>query len=92
MKIAFFSDTFYPEVNGVATSCLTLKRALEKRGHEVHVFAPKSRIPGGTQEPRVHLLPSTPLVWLKDRNWAFYSMATIRRIAAMDFDVIHTHS
>ena len=26
MKIGLFTDTFYPEINGVATSCLTLER------------------------------------------------------------------
>ena len=43
MKIGLFSDTFYPEINGVATSCLNLQRELTRRGHEVHVFAPKCR-------------------------------------------------
>ena len=40
MKIGLFSDTFYPEINGVATSILSLHRELTRRGHEVHVFAP----------------------------------------------------
>ena len=43
MKIGLFTDTFYPEINGVATSCLTLEQELTRRGHEVHVFAPKCR-------------------------------------------------
>ena len=76
----------------MATSCLTLKRALEKRGHEVHVFAPRNRIKGSTQDLRVHLLPSLPFFLLKDRNMAFYSAAQVRRLAAMGFDVVHTHS
>ena len=92
MKIAFFTDTFYPEVNGVAASCLTLKRALEKRGHEVHVFAPRSRVKDAVQDPRVHLLPSMPFFLLKDRNVTFYSGNALRRMAAMGFDVVHTHS
>ena len=43
MKIGLFSDTFYPEINGVATSILSLHKELTRRGHEVHVFAPKCR-------------------------------------------------
>ena len=43
MKIGLFSDTFYPEINGVATSCFNLQRELTRRGHEVHVFAPKCK-------------------------------------------------
>ncbi|MFR5795541.1 MAG: glycosyltransferase [Christensenellales bacterium] len=43
MKIGLFTDTFYPEINGVATSCLNLQRELTRRGHEVHVYAPKCK-------------------------------------------------
>ena len=32
MKIGLFTDTFYPEINGVATSCLNLQRELMRRG------------------------------------------------------------
>ena len=39
MKIGLFTDTFYPEINGVATSCLNLQRELTRRGHDVHVYA-----------------------------------------------------
>lgn len=30
MKIGLFTDTFYPEINGVATSCLNLQRELTR--------------------------------------------------------------
>lgn len=40
MKIAMFTDTYIPQVNGVATSVSLYKRALEKLGHEVYVVAP----------------------------------------------------
>ena len=43
MKIGLFTDTFYPEINGVATSCLNLQRELTRRGHDVHVYAPKCK-------------------------------------------------
>lgn len=35
MRIAMFSDTFPPEINGVATSCYNLMKTLENSGHEV---------------------------------------------------------
>ena len=34
MKIGLFTDTFYPEINGVATSCLNLYQQLQKMGQE----------------------------------------------------------
>lgn len=38
MKILITSDWYSPAVNGVVTSVLNLKRALEDRGHEVRVL------------------------------------------------------
>ena len=40
MKIAMFTDTYIPQINGVATSVHIFIKYLEKRGHEVYVVAP----------------------------------------------------
>ena len=56
MKIGLFTDTFYPEINGVATSCLNLQRELTRRGHEVHVYAPKCKGWEENQRENVHYL------------------------------------
>ena len=37
MNIALFSDTYYPEVNGVATSVHSLFLLLNKMGHNCYV-------------------------------------------------------
>ena len=37
MKIALFSDTYLPEINGVAIHVAALKEGLENLGHEVLV-------------------------------------------------------
>lgn len=38
MKIALFTDTYLPQINGVATSCYTLCKTLEDHGHSVLVI------------------------------------------------------
>ena len=38
MRIAFFTDTYPPEVNGVANTVARSARALTKKGHIVRVF------------------------------------------------------
>lgn len=38
MRIAIFTDTYSPEINGVATSCESLFNLLKKEGHEVYLF------------------------------------------------------
>ena len=40
MNIGIFTDTYFPQLNGVATSVQTLRRELEKRGHQVYIFTP----------------------------------------------------
>ncbi len=38
LKIAFYSDTYLPAVDGVVTSMLNAKAELERLGHEVFIF------------------------------------------------------
>ena len=92
MKIGIFTDTFYPEVNGVATSCLNLYKELEHRGHEVHVYAPKCKGWESFQSDRLHYLESAQFLLLKDRNVALPGYGTIRQALEMHFDVVHTNS
>ena len=63
MKIGLFTDTFYPEINGVATGCLNLQRELTRRGHEV-TFTPRNAKGLGrrTSGKMCHYLASAPLL------------------------------
>jgi hypothetical protein len=42
MKIALVSDTFPPDINGVAMTLHRLETGLLGRGHSVHLCRPKS--------------------------------------------------
>ncbi|MGG3625821.1 glycosyltransferase family 1 protein [Bacillus gobiensis] len=44
MKIAIFTDTFVPDVNGVAKTLKRYTEYLEKNGHSYIVFAPESTV------------------------------------------------
>ncbi len=41
MRIAIFSDQFYPELSGVVDSIIALGKELAKRGHDVHFYVPR---------------------------------------------------
>ena len=41
MRIAIFTDTYPPYVNGVSTSCFNLAKILKAHGHDVLVVAPR---------------------------------------------------
>jgi glycosyltransferase involved in cell wall biosynthesis len=41
MKIAMFTDYFYPEIGGIQDSIAITSRELGRRGHEVTIYAPR---------------------------------------------------
>jgi len=41
MRIAIFSDNFYPEISGISDSIISLAKELSKRGHSINFYAPK---------------------------------------------------
>lgn len=92
MRIGLFTDSFYPEINGVANSVYTLFQNLCTLQHDVHVFAPRCKGSDEVQNDRVHYIPSLPLLLLKDRNFSVYSPALAHHLKKYQFDVIHTNS
>ncbi len=43
MKIGFFTDTYFPQINGVTYTIDSWKKELEKLGHEVYVYYPSAQ-------------------------------------------------
>lgn len=63
MRIAYFSDNFYPEISGISDSIITTGEELHKRGHEVVYVAPwypKSAYKAGHRDLPVKRMPSLP--------------------------------
>ncbi len=90
MRIAFFTDTYYPQVNGVSTSVLMLKEYLEKLGHEVYVFTTTDpQAPKG--EKNVYRVTSIPFSSAR-RIGAFYNWRLGRITKHLGLDIIHTHT
>lgn len=92
MIIGLFTDTYYPEINGVATSVLTLKNELEKRGHNVYVFT--TTTPGAPDyEHNVFRVPSVPCALITERRVGlFYQHKLATIIKKLDLDLIHTNT
>ena len=95
MKIAWFTDTWLPTMDGVVCSLLSFKEELEKRGHEVYIFVPgkenrddfdnrifyyKSRVFG--RYPNYRMVPLRSLL----------SPRTDRIIDRVKPDIVHSHS
>lgn len=92
MKIGFFTDTYFPQVSGVATSIKTLKEELEGHGHEVFIFTTTDPNVCGSEE-NVIRMPSVPFVSFKDRRIVVRGMWYAYLIAKeLELDLIHTHT
>ncbi|HEX3021473.1 MAG TPA: glycosyltransferase family 4 protein [Lachnospiraceae bacterium] len=92
MNIGIFTETYYPEINGVANSCFMLKTQLERMGHNVYVFTTKT--PGEPEfEHNVFRVPSVPFIFLSDRRVGlFYQPKLASVIKKLNLDVIHTNT
>lgn len=96
MNIAIFTDTYFPEINGVAASIHTLSQALRKRGHKVYVFTvsePKVALTHLVEDSAVFRFPSMPIIFLKPHRAASpFSIRLIRLIKKYKIDIIHNQT
>jgi len=96
MNIAIFTDTYFPDINGVTSSVYTLSEELKKRGHNVYVFTvsePRSLLKNTQADASVYRFPSIPIVFIKPQRAAYpFSIRLIRLIKKFKIDIIHTQS
>lgn len=92
MRVGFFTDTYFPQISGVATSIKTLKEELERAGHEVLIFTTSD--PKATaDEVGIVRLGSIPFVSFKDRRIAVSGMVmAFEKAKSYNLDIIHTHT
>lgn len=92
MNIGIFTDTYYPEINGVATSTYQLKSELEKKGHKVYVFTVSNPLVN-EEEPCVFRMKSIPFELLKERRVGCAMLCFwFKVIRNLNLDVIHTQT
>ncbi len=91
MRIALFSEVYWPMVSGVGVTLERLTAALEARGHTVRVYSATYPIPAGeTERPEAHRSPSIPLFLYPDVQWAFPRQREITAdLALFRPDVVH---
>lgn len=92
MRIGFFTDTYFPQVSGVATSIRTLKEQLEKQDHEVYIFTTTD--PDADElEKDIVRMPSVPFISFKDRRIVVRGLWFAYQIAKeLELEIIHTHT
>ena len=93
MRIGLFTDTYFPQVSGVATSIRTLKTQLEKMGHTVFIFTTTDRDVDRYEDWQIVRIPSVPFFAFKDRRVAYRGFSKALEIAKQyKLDIIHTQT
>lgn len=95
MRIAFFTDTFLPQLNGVVISVIGLAKKLADRGHEVYIVAPK--FPGREQFSYRNITvlrrPSLPALIYEDFKFTLpFDPLLLKFIIDKKMDIIHFHT
>lgn len=93
MRIGLFTDSYLPQVSGVATSIQTLTLELEKLGHEVYIFTTTDQNADVDHERNIIRLQSIPFVSLAERKIVVKGVFAAYLIAQdYHLDIIHTQT
>jgi len=92
MKIAFFTDSYWPQINGVTISIDNFAEELEKKGHKIMIFAPKTKEKTQTKFD-VYWIPSISLPTYKEyRISSVISPEAGKKLMEFNPDIIHCHT
>jgi len=92
MKIAFFTDTYLPNRDGVVISILALRKVLEELGHEVFVFCSGSiHTKERNMDDHVFYHTSIPFKPYPDYKVAFFPFLSKREVEKLRIQLIHSH-
>lgn len=94
MRIGLFTDTYLPEINGVANSTGILCSILKEHGHTVYVVCPgKNKKPQWNEDGTVLHIPGVELPFLYGYVMASpFHRSLIREIARLHLDLIHVQT
>ncbi len=93
MRIGFFSDRYLPMTDGVAVSIESFRQELEKRGHQVYIFAPKPNLRYTDPSPHIIRFPAVKGLFFEDYlTTFFFPPQVMRKIDRLKLDLVHFHT
>lgn len=94
MRIGIFTETYTPYISGLVTSELMLKKALEKKGHEVYVVTANltNFHYEYDEKEKVLRIPGIPTGIYDSRLTSIYPIKAINKIKSWNLDVIHSQT
>ena len=97
MEVAFFTDSYLPTRDGVATVTSALARELADLGHPVTVFAPSPAHAAPSEESEgegvtIVRSRSLPVPLYGQYRWGLFPFSQLRGRNFRRFDVLHMHT
>lgn len=93
MKIILFSDTYEPELNGVATSVSTLSRILKEHGHDVFIVTTNPFSKKVTFKNNILRIPGIKLKSLYGYILAqVYNKKAMKILKSINADIMHVQT
>ncbi len=89
VNVGMMSDTYIPQINGVATSVHLFKEYLEEMGNNVYVFAPV--VP--SDEARTFKVSGLKFFFEPQHRFAIpLSQKILKLSSKLDLDIVHSHA
>ncbi len=93
MRIAFFTDTYLPTVDGVVFSIESYRKEFERKGHEVFIFCPGTKQDKKkNKDQNVFYHTSTEFKPYPEYKLAIFPFSSITKINKLKIDIIHCHA
>ncbi|HUW27717.1 MAG TPA: glycosyltransferase [Sulfuriferula sp.] len=93
MNILMISDVYFPRVNGVSTSIMTLRRELQALGHGVTLVAPAYDMHEAAQADILRIPGRRVLLDPEDRMMSARALRQLpEALAGQHFDLVHIHT
>ena len=87
MKIGFFTDTYFPQVNGVSYTLAPWKRELERKGNKVKVYFPADK----KYAPQKNEFGFSSINFPMYKDYRIAFPFGVEK-AARDLDIVHMHT
>lgn len=96
LTIGMFTDTYMPQINGVATSIHSLAKELEKMGHKVYIITIKDQGLRCEYNGEILRVPGINLNLLKGTDYKLANILSSDKIEKiikdMNLDIVHSHT
>src|SRR5271157_206715 len=94
LNIAFFTDSFLPATDGVVTSILGFRKELERRGHNVYIFASgNSKTKSMTKKDKnIFVMRGVRFKRYPQYNLALFPFIAPLKLRGLRLDVLHAQT